>query len=152
MAVLSWGGPKVEFAPFESDGTFPSSPVWTAFPELKEGSSQLETADGDTLEAKDEFGNTVDYKTKKSSYTFTTQVYMKKGDTKPIEDEDGVVILNYALRLTPEDENCLGFMLPKCSVSVKETWTSADGGLWEYTFKALKPDSGTMLQRYPTSS
>jgi len=147
MSILSWGKPKIEVAAFV-DGALPSTPTWEELEEIKEGTAQLETEQGDKVEALEEGGGVVDVRFGASKYTFTFSLFMKKGDTKPIEDVDGVVSTNYALRLTPEDSAALGFMLPKCAVSVQETWTSADGGLWTYTFSALKPESGTTLQRY----
>lgn len=148
MAILSWGKPTVEFAAYVN-GELPSTPTWTAVAEIKQGTATLETEQGDKLEALDEGGDVVDVRFGKSKYTFTFSLFMKKGDSKPIEDTDGVVTNNYALRLTPEDEDAMGFMLPKCNVSVQETWTSEEGGLWTYTFSAIKPDSGNTLQRYP---
>ena len=148
MAVLSWGEPTVEISELPASGVLPENPTWTALPAIKQGTAQLETQEGDRTEALDEGGDVVDVRVAKSKYTFTCQLFMKKGDTKPIEDTDGIVTKNYALRLTPEDPQAMGFMLPKTSVSVQESWTSADGGLWTYTFSALKPASGTTLQRY----
>jgi hypothetical protein len=147
MSVLSWGKPKVEVAPYVN-GALPSTPSWQALPEIQQGSSQLTTEEGDRTEALEEGGGLVDVRIGKNRYTFVCALFIKKGDSKPISDDDGVVTTNYAVRLTPEDPAAAGWMLPKCTVSVQESWTSADGGLWTYTFSALKPASGTMLQRY----
>ena len=149
MAILSWGKPKVEIAPYVN-GALPSTPTWSEVAQIKQGTAQLETEQGDKNEALDEGGDVVDVRFGKSKYTFTFSLFMKKGDSKPITDTDGVVTNNYALRLTPEDDDAMGFMLPKCNVSVQETWSSEEGGLWVYTFSALKPATGTALQRYPT--
>lgn len=151
MAVLSWGKPKVEVAPYVN-GALPDTPSWQTLPEIQQGSAQLTTEEGDRQEALEEGGGLVDVRYNKNRYTFTLALFIKKGDSKPIVDDDGVVTNNYAVRLTPEDPQAQGFLLPKCSVSVQESWTSADGGLWTYTFSALKPASGTMLQRYTGGS
>lgn len=147
MSILSWGKPKVEIAPYVN-GALPSTPTWATLAEIQQGSAQLATEQGEKTEALEEGGGVVDVRYGASKYTFTCSLYMKKGDTKPISDVDGVVTTNYSLRLTPEDTAAMGFQLVKCSVSVQETWTSADGGLWTYTFSALKPTSGTALVRY----
>ncbi len=151
MAVLSWGKPKVEVAPYVN-GALPSTPSWAELPEIQQNSAQLETEQGEKTEALEEGGGVVDVRYGASRYTFTCSLFIKKGDTKPIEDTDGVVSNNYALRLTPEDPQAEGFELVKCSVNVQETWTSADGGLWVYTFSALKPESGNTLIRYKASA
>lgn len=148
MAVLSWGEPTVEIAALGGTGSL----SWSALPEIKQGTATLETEQGDKTEALDEGGSVVDARYAKSKYTFSCSIFIKKGDSKPIEDVDGVVTTNYALRLTPEDPAAAGFLLPKTNVSVQETWSSEEGGLWVYTFSALKPDEGTMLQRYTGST
>ena len=66
----------------------------------------------------------------------------------PIEDEDGVVVDNYAVRLTPEDETLEGFIIEKSSVSVEKNWSSEDGETLKYTFEALKPATGKMCKTY----
>ena len=147
MAILSWGEPKVEIAPYVG-GVLPGTPTWVELAQIKQGTATLETEQGDKTEALDEGGDVVDVRFGKSKYTFSCSLFIKKGDSKPIEDTDGVITTNYAMRLTPEDNAAMGFMLPKCNVSVQETWSSADGGLWVYTFSAIKPASGTTLQRF----
>ena len=69
-----------------------------------------------------------------------------------IEDEDGVIVDNYAVRLTPEDEACEGFLIENATVSVTESWSSADGKLWKYTFDAKKPGTGKTLKPYTKSA
>lgn len=149
MAILSWGKPKLEYCLCSNNGELPSTPTWTEITlPVKQGTATLETEQGDKLEALDEGGDVVDVRFGKSKYTFTFSLYMKKGATKPIADSDGVVAGNYGLRLTAEDTAAMGFILPKCSVSVQETFSSEEGGLWVYTFSALKPATGATLQRY----
>ena len=59
---------------------------------------------------------------------------------------------NYAVRLTPEDETCEGFLMENCAVSVEESWSSADGKLLKYTFDGLKPTTGKICKPYTKSS
>lgn len=147
MSVLSWGGPLVEFAKL-ADGKLPEEAKWDKMPEIKQGTAQLTTEAGEKTEALDEFGNVVDTRTAKSKYTFECQIFVKKGDKRPIEDEDGVIIDNYAVRVTPEDPTTEGFIMGNTSVSVEETWSSADGKLLKYTFAGLKPETGKILKPY----
>lgn len=145
MSVLSWGKPTVEFA--VSDGsTTPSS--WTAFGAIVNGTTQLETTEGQLIEATEEGGNVVDSRREKNKYRLSLELFVTKGGTKPIADVDGLITQNYAVRLTPEDPECPGFMIPKANVSVVETYTSADGMRWRYIFDAIKPSTGALLQPY----
>lgn len=147
MSVISWGKPKIEIAPFVN-GALPEIPVWTELPVSKENSSQLTTTKGNKSEAKGEGGETVDVRYAKNQYSFATELFVKVGDTRPIQDADGVVAVNYAVRLTPEDVTAEGFLFDKALVSVEETWTSTDGKLLKYTFDALKPATGVMCKPY----
>lgn len=147
MAILSWGKPTVEFTK-STDGAPASSATWTKFPEIKENTAKLTPTKGTKTEATAEGGDLVDARYSKNKYAFECEVFVKKGDTRPIEDEDGVVAENYAVRLTPEDEATEGFILENTSVSVEESWSSADGKMLKYTFDGLKPKTGKILKPY----
>lgn len=153
MSVLSWGKPKVEFTK-SVNGEVPKEPMptWTAFPEIKEDTAKLTTTEGTKKEATEEGGDLVDTRKGKNKYSFELEIFVKKGDEKPIEDEDGVIVDNYAVRLTPEDEECEGFLIENATVSVTESWSSADGKLWKYTFDAKKPKTGKTLKPYTKSA
>lgn len=147
MAVLSWGGPTIGFT-LSKNGAPEANAEWKNMPDIKQGTAQLTTEAGEKTEALNEFGEVVDTRTAKSKYTLEFQVFVKKGDKKPIEDADGVILDNYAVRLTPEDPTNEGFQMDNCSVSCEETWSSADGKLWKYTFSGLKPKEGSILKSY----
>lgn len=153
MSVLSWGKPTVEFTK-SVNGAVPTepTPTWTAFPEIKEDTAKLTTTEGTKKEATEEGGDVVDTRRGKNKYVFELEIFVKKGDEKPIEDEDGVIVDNYAVRLTPEDEACEGFLIENATVSVTESWSSADGKLWKYTFDAKKPGTGKTLKPYAKSA
>lgn len=146
MSVLSWGKPTVEFGALGADEAAPSA--WDKMPIIVKDTAKLNTTKGSKTEAEGEGGELVDARYEKSKYAFECEVFVKKGDAKPIEDEDGVVNGHYALRLTPEDEATEGFILDKTQVSVEETWSSADGKRWKYTFDALLPKTGNILKPY----
>lgn len=146
MSVLSWGKPKVEFTKSVNDEV--PTPTWTAFPEIKEDTAKLTTTEGTKKEATEEGGDVVDTRKGKNKYSFELEIFVKKGDKKPIDDEDGVILDNYAVRLTPEDEECEGFLIENATVSVTESWSSADGKLWKYTFDAKKSKTGKTLEPY----
>lgn len=147
MAVITWGKPLIEIVKYE-DGELPSVPVWKSIPTPKEGTSKLSTEKGDRKEAKEEGGVAIDVKVTANKYIFEFELYKTRGFTPPIEEVDGVVIDNYAIRLTPEDETLEGFQFDKSSVSVETNWTSEDGETLKYTFEALKPKTGSMKKIY----
>jgi len=147
MAILSWGRPKVETAP-SVNGAPEATAVWTAFPEIKEGTAKLTATKGNKTEALQEGGETVDVRYAKNKFAFECEVFVKKGDTRPIDDEDGLVVGDHALRLTPEDAATEGFKIDCATVSVEESWSSADGKMLKYTFDVKKPSSGKMVKPY----
>lgn len=149
MSKLSWGKPLVEFT--KSVNGAPSTEpaaVWTAFSEIKEGTAQLTVEEGEKVQATEEGGEVIDTRVKKNKYIFELQLFAKKGDEKPIEDADGIISENYAVRLTPEDNACEGFLIENATVTLQETWNAADGKLWLYRFSAIKPQSGNTLKPY----
>lgn len=147
MAILSWGKPKVEVTP--SIGGEPGTgAVWDAFPEIKENTAKLTPTKGTKTEATQEGGETVDVRYAKNKFAFECEVFVKKGDTRPISDDDGLVVGDYALRLTPEDDETEGFRIDCATVSVEESWSSADGKMLKYTFDVKKPKTGKMVKPY----
>lgn len=151
MSVLAWGKPKIEVAPFVN-GALPATPTWSELPTVKENTAKLTTSKGSKQPAVGEGGEVIDIRYSKNSYSFECEVFVKKGDTRPIEDSDGLVENNYAVRLTPEDEDAEGFLFDKSIVTVEESWSSADGKLLKYTFDALKPATGKMCKPYVKTS
>lgn len=147
MSVLSWGKPTIETCKL-TNGDLPSDPTWKPMPEIVTDTTKLNTEPGEKKEAIAEGGDIVDVRYSKSKYTLEFELFVKKGDSKPIEDEDGVILENYAVRLTPEDDTCEGFLIDNSSVSCVETWSSADGKRWKYTFSGLKPKTGKILKPY----
>lgn len=147
MAVLSWGKPVIEVTP--SVGGEPGgSPQWKKFPEIKENTAKLTPTKGTKVEAIQEGGEPVDVRYSKNKYVFECEVFVKKGDTRPIDDEDGLITTDYCLRLTPEDSETEGFQIDCATVSVEESWSSADGKILKYSFDVKKPKTGKMVKPY----
>lgn len=145
MAVLSWGKPKLEHGTSVAGA---AATTWTAFETPKEDTTELTTTKGDKVEAKEEGGALVDARYKASAYELAFQLFVKKGDTRPMTDVDGVVAGDHSIRLTPEDDTTEGFIMDCCSVSVEETWKSAEGKLLKYTFTGKKPATGNICKPY----
>lgn len=140
MAIIGWGKPKIEISKLDANGAV------TAWDEIRvpvEDSTQLVTTKGDKLEAPIEGGGFEDVKYKKNTYALEFELYASKGTIKPIDDEDGVVNDQYAVRVTPEDPTVEGLIIDRATVSVEDTWAANIGGKWKYTFDVLIPADGS---------
>lgn len=137
MSLLGWGKCRV----FIKDLDTNSAP-WVELPTPVENTTILETTKGDKQEAKIEGGENEDVRYAKSTYVLNLNIRAAKDRVKPIEDSDGIIAHNYAVAVQPEDPEAIGVMIDKSKPSVADTWSTEEGGIWEYAFDALKPDSG----------
>lgn len=143
MSILSWGKPTLEV------GEYAETPTYAAFTgTIVENTAQLVTNKGTAKEAKESGGGIVDKRYDKSSYSFSMEIYVKKGDTRPMEDDDGVVAGHKSLRLTPEDPTNEGFEMKKCIVTVEETFSDEIGKKLKYTFDGIRPATGKTVVPY----
>lgn len=145
MSIVTWGKPTIEIGK-SIDGA--QSTTFNVVENPIEDSLSLDTTQGDEVEVKVEGGDTLDSKRKSNTYEVKFTVPVVKGYEEIIPHEDGVVKDKYSFRLTPEDETLPGFVMDHCSVSVSETYTTADGERREITMKALKPKTGAMKKPY----
>lgn len=141
MSILSWG--KCRLLIKDLDAT---SGKWRELPTPIENSTILDTTKGDKKEAKIEGGENEDVRYSKNTYVLNFNIRAAKGRNKPIPDSDGVVSHNYSILILPEDETCQTIMIDKAKPSVSDGWTAEDGGIWEYAFDALKPESGDQVK------
>lgn len=130
------------------NGALPAEPVWKEIAPIQSESTSLESEEGDTQEALEEGGGLVDMRRNKSKYTLTLAQYKLKGAKQVIQDDDGIVIDSYAVRVTPEDPTVEGILIPCAKVAVAVSFSSADGTLLTWTFTALKPSDGGKMLRY----
>ncbi len=149
MSVLSWGKYLLEHA--TSTNGAPAG-AWTAIDTPREGSGTLTPTQGNETNANEEGGDLVDSRRGKTTYTFEWYNFVKKGTSAPFVDDDGLVAGEHALRITPEDPDCEGIQIDRCTISVQEEFTSADGKLLHYTAKALKPAAGKSVKPYVAGS
>lgn len=146
MAQLSWGKPTIETSKLAQDG---SPGTWVKLPfDPVENSTKLTPTKGNKIEAKVEGGENEAVKYKKNTYVFEFEVRAAKGRSKPIEDADGVVNGEYAVRLTPEDPTVEGILIDRSQPSVEETFDTENGKKWKYTFDVLKPSVGNQVKPY----
>jgi hypothetical protein len=109
----------------------------------KQGTSSMNVSEGSATEMKDEDGNVVDSFTEANKYELTLGIIKRRGDKKPIEDVNGMIIDNYAVKAMYKDATLGGFLFANASVSVADTWTAADGEIWQYKFVGLLPSEPT---------
>lgn len=143
MSTISWGKPTLRVAPVNLDGTFGAIKT---LPTPVQDSTQLTTEKGNKLEAPLEGGALADVKYDNNKYTCVLELYKTKGANKPIKDDNGVIQQEFALFLTPEDPTNEGWAMRRASASIEDTWTAGIGFKWKYTFEALKPVSGKLLE------
>lgn len=141
MAVISWGKPDIFIKDLDN-----SMSKWILLPTPVEDSTQLTPTKGVKKEAKIEGGENEDVKYGKNTYALTFNIRKAKGRKAPVPHNDGVVAHNYALALRPEDPETPGIVIEKATVSVEDSWSSAEGGIWAITFDALKPASGNQIK------
>lgn len=135
MSLLSWGKPTIITKP-ENGNTYRKlhTPV--------ESSTSLDTTEGDKTEAKIEGGEIEDVRYNKSTYQLKFQIRGLKDGKKPFSEKDGIVSGNHSFWVIPEDAACPGIQILKAHVSVKTSFTAADGVLYDVTVDALSNDTG----------
>jgi len=146
MATIGWGKPKIEICKLNASGDYPTMPDWEEVPTPVEDSTQLNVTEGEKMEAKIEGGENEDVKYKSNTYQFTFNIRMAIGRVCPIDHFDGKVNDKYAVRLTPENELVPGFIADRCTVSIMDSWASAEGGIWQFNFEVLKPKLGEQVK------
>lgn len=136
--TLSWGRPKIEVLNLSKEGA-----KWQAFPTPAEGTTNLETTQGEKMEAKVEGGTNEAVKYKANSHKLTLDIRQAsdRADANDnfIEDVDGVVNDEYAVRVTPEDGKAVHALMRRAAVNVQAKYTANDGWIKTYTFDSMKP-------------
>lgn len=142
MAMIGWGKPRIFYKKLND-----SAAVWEEFSTPVEGSTALSTTKGDKTEAKIEGGANEDVKYGNNTYALTFNIRAAKDRPRPIDDVDGVISENYAIVLQPEDKEVQGFAIEASTASVEDNFSTADGGVWAYTFDALVPTQTSMTTK-----
>lgn len=140
MSVISWGKPRLLAKKLGGGGT------WFELPTPVQDSSELTTTKGEKKEAKIEGGENEDVKYERNTYSFAASIRAAKDRKKPFDDADGVIEGNYAFALIPEDATNRGFVFRKSVVSSADSFTAADGGIWEYAFDAIKDGAHDQIE------
>lgn len=145
MAVLAWNYGKFETC--ESENGAPKTPVaWKVIPPPKKDTLIVEPKEGETTEAQDETGYIVDSKTTPTTYELSWEMFVKKGENPPFVDKDGVIAGEHAFRFTPDDPGCKGWIIDSAKVSATIRFKVAEGALYKYKAKVLKPKTGNAFK------
>lgn len=146
MSKLNWGKPKIEIGKLGENDAAPES--WIEVDNPVKDTTTLETQDGEVQEAEGEGGELVDVKVAANKYTFSFELFVKKGVDLPVADVDGKVEGFYAMRLTPEDETCAGIQFAKSVITAKDTYTAKDGQHKPYVMRVLNAKTGSTILPY----
>ena len=112
---LSWGKCTIKIGKLQSSGEAPSS--WIDIPTPVENSTKLTPTKGAKKEAKIEGGENEAVKYAANTYTFEFEIRAGKGRRKPVEDTDGVITGEYAVKLQPEDKTVEGIIIDRSVLS-----------------------------------
>lgn len=138
--TVAWGQPKIEVKKKTGETS------WTAFAIPVEDSTKLECTQGDKMEAKIEGGENEAVKYKANTYVLSFQVRQVPERTDPISGVDGIVQDEYAVRVTPENQDAIGVLIDRSSVNIQSAFDSQNGLVNTYTFDALKPEVGNTVK------
>nr|DAO60044.1 MAG TPA: hypothetical protein [Bacteriophage sp.] len=141
---LSWGKPTIKIGKLGDGGKAPSS--WIDIPTPVENSTKLTPTKGTKREAKIEGGENEAVKYTANTYTFEFELRAGKGRAKPVDDVDGIISGEYAVRLQPEDPTVEGIVIDRSTMSMEETFDTENGKKWKYTFDVLKPATGNQVK------
>lgn len=158
MSVLSWG--KCSIRHCESFNGIPTTPLvtesnlesWTLIDTPKEDTTKLTTTQGNEVKATEEGGATIDVRYNKSEFELEFDIFVKKGSEPPFQDDDGVIVGEEALVVIPEDTGCEGILIERAHGRCDMSYSTADGILLHYVFKALKPNTGKMVKLFNATS
>lgn len=143
MAILYWGKPKIQVSKLNASGD-PTN--WIDVPTPALDTTQMDVQEGETVEAKIEGGEVEASRKAPNSYTLKFDIRATDNRADFVEDVDGVIEGEYALRLQPENPTLKGIVMDTCVLSVTEKFSTKDGLIRSYTAKALKPKAGRMVK------
>lgn len=139
--LLSWGNPKGWIKRVDTeDGKV------IKLTSAVEDSVNLSVTKGAKQEANIEGGSAEAIKYAFNKYALAWNIRQAKDRNKPVEDFDGVIEGVYSFWLQPENPTVPGIFLPRINISVEDTFTAKEGGIWAYTFDTLADPEGQSKQ------
>nr|WP_302831800.1 hypothetical protein [uncultured Bacteroides sp.] len=141
---LTWGKPTIKIGKLGANGAAPTT--WIDIPTPVENSTKLTPTKGTKKEAKIEGGENEAVKYNANTYAMEFEIRIGEGRDKPVEDVDGVIEGEYAVKLQPEEKNLKGVVIDRCVLSAEDTWDAENGTKIKYTVDVLKPASGNQVK------
>ena len=152
--AISWGKPSIFIG--ATGQTLGSNSNFELLATPVEDSTNLTGTQGDKTEATIEGGEAEATKYNAATFELTMNVRMALEDNDhhrrlPIAmygldgsdpDLEKYTKTSVAVCLIPADNTAPGFYCPSCSVSIMETYTAADGAMWEITLAPNVPTGG----------
>lgn len=134
--TIGWGKPAVYYRK-TSEVNFKKAP------DIAEGTTQLNTTQGDKLEARVEGGDAeaVKYKSGTSELVYGYRVAAET--TRHIPHTNGVVADEYVVVVVPENAAAPGLYIEHSAVTVEDSFSADDGFIVTYTHTALAATSGS---------
>ena len=146
MSKLSWGKPTIKHKESEN-GAPKAAGDWETLDTPKQDTTELTTTAGDEVTANEEGGAIVDVRCSASPCELAFDVFEQKGrGTAPYTAIDGVMAGEHALQIIPEDSACKGIQIDRCALRREIAYTAADGILYHYVARCLKPASGNTVK------
>lgn len=142
--TIGWGKPTIKVKKV-------SGASFSELPTPIDGSTSLETTQGEKMEAKIEGGDNEAVKYKANTYELSFQIRdapEKAEKLAVISDIDGVVKDEFTVQVIPENEDAIGVQIDRASVNVQTSYNSTDGVVKTYTFSALKPSDGSATVKF----
>lgn len=164
--AISWGKPGIYIG--ATGQTLGNSSVFELLATPVEDSTQLTGQQGDKTEATIEGGEAEATKYNAATFELAMNVRMALEDTNkhrilPLEmygkipagqtgagnpDINSYTKSSVAVVLIPEEPNAPGFYCPSCTVTITETYTAADGAMWEIVLAPNVPSDGGKAVRF----
>ncbi len=141
MAKIPWGKPRL----FTFNADVANAKAYELATPV-EDSTELTPTKGDKMEAPIEGGELEDVKYKRSTYVLAYNIRKAKGRKAPFPAVDGLVNDHYGIVLMPEDDTCEGFLIESSTVGVDDTYTAADGAIWQVQHDAIKAETGDTVK------
>ena len=134
--ILGWGECNVFTRKY--NGSLVGS-SWDKWDLPVEGSTTLDTTEGQKTEAKTEGGENEAVRKAKNTYTLSFEVRVGGDFTYNVVDNDGIIDGEFEVLVIPtENVEAPALYINRASAAATGTYNSADGIKQKYTFDALK--------------
>lgn len=141
--IISWGKCTIECAK-----SINGKPVgeWKRIATPKEDTTKITPTAGQQRDATIEGGEVIATYVGRNSYMLEFDTYVTAATKAPFDDQDGVVVGEYAFRITAENPKAPGALIERAVVRVETSYTSADGVIAHHVVRILKPAAGKQVK------